>query len=122
MREPAEWEFLYWSSPTKVIVRVISEDDGFGTYRLTADRQPFFDIVKAAHPYHEKTEAQTEREEELLRLLVIKENGDKLLSGLRRISGSVDNPSHWNRLAPEIKSRMQTHYRELLKLLSLIHI
>ena len=114
MQIPVEWEFIKWSSDD-AIVYIPSE--GFHLFLVQTNQNPFYAAILAAHgPVHEPTDAQIAREAEITRQTSKLENKQKLRGTLRRISSSVDNPSHWNRLSPEIKSQMQTHYRELLRL------
>ena len=116
MQEPENWEFLYWSNENNVYVFVPADTLNQGLVVVTIRDEPFFSVVKAAHPYHERTDAEYSRYLEIMKPVIIAENKRDLRRSINAVSQSVDNPTHWNRLAPEIKSQMQTHYREILKL------
>ena len=117
MQEPEKWTFLSWAGNDAVLIHVPEDYDPYAVRYVQRSSQPFFGIVEAAHgPYHEPTEEELARSGVLQTARIKSENKEDIKSELRKVSNSVDNPTHWNRLSPEIKSQMQTHYRELLRL------
>ena len=106
------YTFKYWWSPTDVYISYSGSSD---IYAISPGHK-FFDEISAAFPYHPITPEQQAMIDAELRARRKRKNKSAVLRGLQQVSQSVDNPSHWNRLSPEIKSATQTHYREILKL------
>ena len=106
------YTFKYWKSPKLVVISYGNSNDG----NVIHSRHRYFDEISGAFPYHPITPEQQAVLDAEARAYRKSENRDAVLRSLHQVSQSVDNPSHWNRLSPEIKSQMQTHYREILKL------
>ena len=111
--------FYYWSRENEIVVTQPSIQAG-SEFRLISIVSGLsggqFDELAALFPYHPRTPEEQARLDAMKMARTHYENRTALTNALRGISGLVDNPSHWNRLAPEIKSAMQTHYREVLKI------
>ena len=108
MQEPAEWEFMYWSNEYNVRVHIPTPDRPYQIVTVKHTNEPFYSIVKAAHPYHPWTEAERARVNEVIKPIIAADNKRLLQDALRNVSGLVDNPSHWNRLSPEKNSCSRT--------------
>ena len=110
---PDNWEFIKWRGDDAI---VYVPNERFRLRSIHKRANPFYAAILAAHgPIHEPTPEQLAREAEIHRAGRKVANKQALTIALRGVSNFVDNPSHWGRLSPEIKSAMQTHYRELLK-------
>ena len=106
------YPFKYWEAPGKVLVQF----DGEEYPNQFRPGKEGFDEIAAAFPYHPITPEQQAEIDAAIRKETQERNKQHLFQSLRNVSQSVDNPTHWNRLSPEIKSAMQTYYRELLKI------
>ena len=115
MQEPENWEFIKWGFRDSAWVYIPNEEYSF--ILVSSRRDPFYSIILAAHgPVHEPTDAELAREAEIVNLQINYQNKRQLQNSLNQISATADNPSHWNRLSPEIKSDVITHYRKVLAL------
>ena len=111
---PKQWGFLKWLRNDAIVYDSV---ENYSLSRVQPHMNPFYAAILAAYgPVHEPTEEELALEAKINRILISRRNKGVLQNSLTNVSQTADNPTHWNRLSPEIKSAMQTHYRGILRL------
>ena len=119
MQIPENWEFIRWHTAKQALVWIPPTDDRVvnNLTLIQPHQNPFYDVIFAAHgPIHEPTIEQMNRENQLYYSQKKYRNKIALIRSLAAISNAVDNPSHWNRLNPELKANVLGHHRKVLLL------
>ena len=112
---PENWEFIKWSNYDEAYVYI--ENPRYVLSLIQPRQNPFYAAILAAHgPVHEPTDAQLAREAEIKKEQIKSRNLNHIRQELGIISASLDNPSHWNRLNPELKADGLSYYRKILVL------
>ena len=121
METPTEWEFIKWGREDTAYVFISYSNllfyQDFQLTLVQPHQNPFYAAILAAHgPVHEPTPEQLAREAEIHAGAFRVKNLQRLQQSVYRVSATADNPSHWNRLNPERKAEILTHYRSVVKL------